>query len=237
MIEEIGVGEIAMRLVLTLLAGGLVGLDRGQRGRAAGLRTTILVCLAASATMIQVNLLLGMRHRPEDSYIDLDLMRLPLGVLSGIGFIGGGAILRRGSRITGVTTAATLWFVSVMGLCLGGGQIGLGMALLVICLIVLKALKSFEYRIQRELYAHLHLTIHPDSLDEDELRSRLAKEKFRVVALTLKSVNTREKSYRRYEMRVKCRKGHSRQRTPEFITELSRHPGVKRLSWSPEIRS
>lgn len=237
MIEEIGVGEIAMRLALTLLAGGLVGLDRGRRGRAAGFRTTILVCLAASATMIQVNLLLGMKHRPEDSYISLDLMRLPLGVLSGIGFIGGGAILRRGSRITGVTTAATLWYVSVMGLCLGGGQIGLGMALLVICLVVLKGLKSFEYRIQRELYASLRLIVQPDRLNEDKLRSRLTEGKFRIVSLSLKSMNTPEKSYCRYEMRVKCHKSHFRNRTPEFITELSRYPGVVRLSWSPEIRS
>ena len=53
-------------------------------------------------------------------------MRLPLGILTGVGFIGGGAILKKGGSITGVTTAATLWIATVIGLCLGGGQLALG---------------------------------------------------------------------------------------------------------------
>jgi putative Mg2+ transporter-C (MgtC) family protein len=56
-----------------------------------------------------------------------DLMRLPLGILIGVGFIGGGAILRRDDIVVGVTTAATLWLVTVIGLCLGGGQLALGL--------------------------------------------------------------------------------------------------------------
>jgi len=54
----------------------------------------------------------------------MDLMRLPLGILTGVGFIGGGAIFKKGDLVTGVTTAATLWMVTVIGLCLGGGQLG-----------------------------------------------------------------------------------------------------------------
>jgi uncharacterized membrane protein YhiD involved in acid resistance len=63
-----------------------------------------------------------------------DLMRLPLGILTGVGFIGGGVILRRDDIIVGVTTAATLWCVTVIGLCLGGGQIRLGIVATVIAL-------------------------------------------------------------------------------------------------------
>ncbi len=69
-----------------------------------------------STAWIQVNLLLTVRGKALDSYIVMDLMRLPLGILSGMGFIGGGAILRRDNMVLGVTTAATLWFVTVMGL-------------------------------------------------------------------------------------------------------------------------
>src|ERR1700722_3313613 len=98
--------DIALRLALSLAAGGLIGLNRGEHGRPAGLRTTILVCLAASAAMIQANLLLNMPGRTSDSFIALDLMRLPLGILSGIGFIGAGAIIRQGDRVKGITTAA-----------------------------------------------------------------------------------------------------------------------------------
>ncbi len=85
--------EIALRLMLTAIAGTLVGLDRGEHGRPAGLRTTLLVCLAAAISMIQTNLLLTMAGRTNDSFVTLDLVRLPLGILTGMGF-GAGAILR-----------------------------------------------------------------------------------------------------------------------------------------------
>ena len=77
----------------------------------------------------------------------LDLMRLPLGILSGMGFIGGGVILKRGDMVVGVTTAATLWFVTVLGLCFGGGQTVLGSVVLVIGLIVLWGLKWLELQL------------------------------------------------------------------------------------------
>ena len=118
--------EIALRLALTVVAGTLVGLDRGRHGRPAGLRTTLLVCLASAVSKIQTNLLLPTTGKPTDSFVTLDLMRLPLGILTGMGFIGAGAILKKGDIVLGVTTATTLWFVTVLGLCFGGGQWILG---------------------------------------------------------------------------------------------------------------
>jgi putative Mg2+ transporter-C (MgtC) family protein len=100
--------DIAIRLALSVVAGGLIGLDRGEHGRPAGLRTTLLVCLSAAIAMIQTNLLLDTTGKTGDSFVTLDLMRLPLGILTGMGFIGGGAILRRDGFVLGVTTAATL---------------------------------------------------------------------------------------------------------------------------------
>lgn len=122
MSTELGWSEIALRLILTLAAGVLIGLNRETHGRPAGLRTTTLICLAASISMIQMNLLLGITGKTPSSFAVMDLMRLPLGILSGMGFIGAGAILKKGTLVSGVTTAATLWFSTVMGLCLGGGQ-------------------------------------------------------------------------------------------------------------------
>jgi putative Mg2+ transporter-C (MgtC) family protein len=100
--------DLVIRLVCTLIAGAIIGYDRGEHGKAAGLRTTVLVCMAASVAMLQMNYLLPLAGRSSDSFVTNDLMRLPLGILTGVGFIGGGAILRRGSLIVGVTTAATL---------------------------------------------------------------------------------------------------------------------------------
>ena len=86
--------------------------------------------------------------KTSDSFVVLDLMRLPLGILTGVGFIGGGAILRRGDDVHGLTTAATLWFVTVVGLCFGGGKIGLGVAGAVLGLLTLRALKLLELKLK-----------------------------------------------------------------------------------------
>src|ERR1700678_2409891 len=140
--------EVAIRLTLSVVAGALIGLDRGERGRAAGLRTTLLVCLAAAVAMVQTNLLLATRGRSPDSFIMMDLMRLPLGILTGMGFIGGGAILRRDGFVLGVTTAATLWFVTVIGLCFGGGQISLGIAATAAGVMVGSGRRVVGYRVK-----------------------------------------------------------------------------------------
>src|SRR5215510_8995726 len=77
-------------------------------------------------------------------------MRLPLGILTGVGFIGAGAILRRGDWIIGVTTAATLWIMTVIGLCFGGGQLALGCVATILAVITLWALRPIDVRIPRE---------------------------------------------------------------------------------------
>jgi putative Mg2+ transporter-C (MgtC) family protein len=113
--------DIVIRLALTMLASGVIGLNRGARGHAAGFRTTILVGLAASVAMIQTNILLPLSGKTPEAFSVMDLMRLPLGILTGVGFIGGRTIVKKGDLVVGVTTAATLWLVTVIGLCIGGG--------------------------------------------------------------------------------------------------------------------
>jgi putative Mg2+ transporter-C (MgtC) family protein len=145
--------DLALRVVLTLIAGGLIGFNRGVSGHAAGLRTTILVGLAACLAMMQANLLLV--SAVPNGGVRADVMRLALGILSGVGFIGGGTILRRGELVTGVTTAATLWFITVVGLCFGGGQLWLGAAGSAIGFLVVSALKWAELRMPRDQRALL----------------------------------------------------------------------------------
>jgi putative Mg2+ transporter-C (MgtC) family protein len=150
--------DIAIRLALTVLAGAVIGFDRGARGHAAGLRTTILVGLAASLSMILANLLLAAEGKSSTSFIQLDLMRLPLGILTGVGFIGGGTILKKGDLVTGVTTAATLWLITVIGLCLGAGQLALGCVGTAIGVVTLAALKWVDVKIPRRHRASLVIT-------------------------------------------------------------------------------
>ncbi|MBS0232784.1 MAG: MgtC/SapB family protein [Proteobacteria bacterium] len=153
--------DIAIRLALTMVAAALIGLDREAGGHNAGLRTTILVGLAAAVAMIQANLLLPVDGKTPGSFSVLDLMRLPLGILTGVGFIGGGAILRRGDLVAGVTTAGTLWIMSVIGLCFGGGQLTLGCIATALTLITLVLLKSVDEMIPREHQASVVLKAMP----------------------------------------------------------------------------
>src|ERR1700753_3439787 len=106
---ELDSKTIAIRLTLTVIAGLIIGFNRGEHGRPAGMRTTLLVCLAASLSMILANAMMNSRGKAQDSFIVLDLMRLPLGVLSGMGFIGAGKIFRTGSLVFGTTTLGRLW--------------------------------------------------------------------------------------------------------------------------------
>jgi putative Mg2+ transporter-C (MgtC) family protein len=155
--------DIVLRLLLTVLAGAVLGSNREARGHAAGLRTTILVGLAACVAMIQANILLPVDGKTSGSFGVMDLMRLPLGILTGVGFIGGGAILRRGDMVRGVTTAATLWIMTVIGLCLGGGQLWLGMGATLLAMLTLWVLKWIDKRIPREHSAALMISAKPSA--------------------------------------------------------------------------
>lgn len=99
--------------------------------------------------MIQANLPLTLEGKVSGSFAVMDPMRLPLGILIGSGSIVGGTILRKGGLVTGVTTAATLWLITVIGLCLGGGQLALGCVATAIGFITIAGLKWIDVRIPR----------------------------------------------------------------------------------------
>jgi putative Mg2+ transporter-C (MgtC) family protein len=220
--------DIALRLALSVVAGALIGLDRGEHGRPAGLRTTLLVCLAAAVAMIQTNLLLATRGRAADSFIMMDLMRLPLGILTGMGFIGGGAILRRDSLVLGVTTAATLWFVTVVGLCFGGGQIELGIASFAIGMIVLSGLRWIDHRMKREQYATLYMTTERDEPKQETIRATLQGAGYKVNVASVAYVNQQQ---RELEFRLQWHGIPERVDAPSFLRDLVSDPHVMAAQW------
>jgi putative Mg2+ transporter-C (MgtC) family protein len=224
--------EIALRLILSAIAGALIGWNRSEHGRPAGLRTTLLVCMAASISMIQANLLMDTAGRATNSFIMLDLMRLPLGILTGVGFIGAGAILRRENRVLGLTTAATLWFVTVMGLCFGGGQKVLGMTALVIGVAVLWGLRWIEMQIPQDRQAMLVLTIGPGGVTDDDVRKKIRLADYRIVSLGMTRDNVEQRRELVCELRWRARSDDTQE--PAFLDELARLPGVSRMKWSPE---
>ncbi|MGB6482715.1 MAG: MgtC/SapB family protein [Candidatus Acidiferrales bacterium] len=220
--------EIALRLALSVMAGTLIGLDRGKHGRTAGLRTTLLVCLAATVAMIQTNLLLVTVGKTADSFVTLDLMRLPLGILTGMGFIGGGAVLRRDGLAFGVTTAATLWFVTVIGLCFGGGQISLGIAAFALGMLVVSALRWFDYRMKQEQHATLSLTTDRDEPAQEQIYATVQNAGYKIQASSVAYVN---QTQRELEFTLRWRESLQKFSAPPFLRELSSDPHVSTVQW------
>ena len=221
--------EIAIRLAFAFVAGGLIGFDRGERGNAAGLRTTMLVCLAAAVAMIQTNLLLNTAGKPSDSFVMLDLMRLPLGILTGMGFIGGGAILRRGNILQGVTTAATLWFVTVMGLCFGGGQIALGIASFALAVVVLAGLRWFDSHMKHERHAIVRLTTVSDQPSEEEIISSIQHAGFKV-SLTAVTYSAQDEQ-RRLKFNLEWSASADPIQRPAFLKQFAEDERITEADW------
>ncbi len=221
--------DVALRLALTVVAGVAIGYNRSEHGKAAGMRTTLLVCLAASVAMIQVNMLLPMVGREPNSFVMNDLMRLPLGILTGVGFIGGGVILRRDNIVVGVTTAATLWLVTVIGLCLGGGQIALGLVTTALGLFALWALRWVEGRMRREYYAQFTIELDASGPGEAEVRRRLLAAGLAITASRI--VLHRESGHSELVFDISQQRRFESTETPPLLRELAAEPGVLRLQW------
>lgn len=228
MTPELHWPAIVVRLILTLLAGALLGVERSRNGHPAGLRTVILVILAASVAMIQMDLLLPTSGKTPSSFSVMDVMRLPLGILTGVGFIGAGAILRKGNMVVGITTAATLWFATVVGLCLGGGQLALGCVAAVIGYLVLSSLRWLEKRFERYQPATLTLIANENVFTPDHLRARLQAAKFRVTTISV--AYSREERRQRIRCEVRWPTAHASD-VPAILQELERTPGLIQLAW------
>ncbi len=227
-------GELALRLALTVLVSLMIGYNRSEHGKAAGMRTTVLVCLAAAVAMMQVNLLLPLAGRGPTSFVMNDLMRLPLGILTGVGFIGGGAILRRDNFLVGVTTAATLWMVTVIGLCLGGGQIALGLAAAAIALFALWTLRWVEDRMEREHSARFSVELDATGPGEAQIRDRLQRAGLTITATRCALQRAGAGTTRQFQFEVSQMRRFARTEVPPLLGELAREPGVIKARWEPQ---
>lgn len=132
--------QLILRLVLAMILGALVGLEREMHDRPAGLRTHMLVCIGAALFAI-ISLSVG----------DADPARIAAGVVTGIGFLGAGAIFRSKDHIKGLTTAADLWVVAAIGLAAGVGEYMLALiAALIVFLVLFGGRKLKQYLASRE---------------------------------------------------------------------------------------
>ncbi len=222
--------EILLRLLAAFGSGLIFGWERSSRGRPAGLRTTILACVAAAAAMIVSEklfvesgaMVLTGNWRPDPA-------RLGAGILTGIGFLGAGTIMRHENIIRGVTTAACLWFVTVVGLALGSGEFEIGGAVMVIGLISIFLLPRLEKYIESDRYVTLSVTESLDGLGEDELRKRVE-----AVGAHIKSIRLNydfEKKRKTIVFDIRLKKPLLYGACRQMLAELANCPGVAQASW------
>jgi putative Mg2+ transporter-C (MgtC) family protein len=139
--------DLILRLLIATVLGGLVGLEREWSNHAAGFRTHILVCIG-SATIMLLSIY-GFSEFASEPNVRMDPARLAAQVISGIGFLGAGAILRNGSKVSGLTTAASLWVVAAIGLCTGAGFFFGAAVATVFVLLSLFVLNKWERHLMR----------------------------------------------------------------------------------------
>lgn len=133
--------DVLMRMLCAMIVGTVIGIEREYTHRPAGLRTHILVALGACAVMITGQLIFT-QYRPFGG--TSDPARLAAQVISGVGFLGAGTIMREGVNVKGLTTAASLWAVACLGIAAGGGYYGVALLGMVLMFITLTLLELFQ---------------------------------------------------------------------------------------------
>lgn len=146
--------ELLLRLVLACVFGGIIGYERQSRRKSAGLRTNVLVCLGACLIMILSQEI----YQHVEGKTNADPARLAAQVVSGIGFLGAGAIMKEGLTVTGLTTAACLWVVAGVGLAVGGGFYSGAFITTALVFVTLGALSRLDNWVDHE--KRIGLTIH-----------------------------------------------------------------------------
>lgn len=163
--------ELVGRLAFSALLGSAIGYERERLAWVAGLRTHMLVCVGS--TLIMIVSAYGFSEVLSER-VTLDPSRMAAQVVSGIGFLGAGAILARGEIVRGLTTAASVWSVAGIGLAVGGGLYTPAVAATVIILIILAGIKPLEKRfIGTRQRRELLITAERDALSLDKLHEAL----------------------------------------------------------------
>jgi putative Mg2+ transporter-C (MgtC) family protein len=158
--------SLTFRMILSVVLGGLIGLEREWSNHAAGLRTHILVCVGSTTIMLLS--IYGFNDFIIEPNVRIDPARLAAQVISGIGFLGAGAIMRTGATVSGLTTAASIWVVAAIGLSVGAGfyYVSILAAILVLfCLFVLNHWERYLLRKRRQKEYTLCVSSKPESVN------------------------------------------------------------------------
>jgi putative Mg2+ transporter-C (MgtC) family protein len=206
--------QLLIQLLLAILLGGAVGLERELSGKPAGLRTNILICVGATLFTVLSLKLSGVRGDPA---------RVAAQILPGVGFIGAGTIMHARGSVSGLTSAATIWVVSAIGMALGAGAFeeALGTALLVI--IVLQGLGWLErYVSRRSTYSRLLVHARPGGNPVEELEALVRKS-----GLDIERIESRQENV---DLVIELELRGAKRLHDQAMLALLHHPAVRTVS-------
>ncbi len=212
-------GVMLARIVGALLIGALIGLERSFHGRPAGFRTHALVCVASALLMlVTVYQNEWMTHVTLEA-IRTDPTRMAQGIMTGIGFLGAGVIFKEGLTVRGLTTAASIWVTSAIGILIGIGFWMPALSGTFATLTVLSVFRVIENRMPSEFYAHHHLRFRREAvLAEDEVRRLIGSYGFSVANLSSRLVN--EGKFYEYRMVIRSRERDNAQALAQHLLKL-----------------
>ena len=168
--------DVIARTVAALLAGGAIGLERSFHGRAAGLRTYALVCFGSA-------LLVAAAHYEftADVHGSGEVTRVIQGIVTGIGFLGAGVIVKEGFSVRGLTTAASIWVAAAIGVVIGAGSYLTGAEATIVTLVALALLRHLEDRLPAQSYVRVDVAFDRSlAMDEDRFRQLIERHGFKM---------------------------------------------------------
>jgi putative Mg2+ transporter-C (MgtC) family protein len=224
--------ELLSRIGLAFLAGLILGMERESHGRAAGLRTTTLVSVASCLVMILSDSFYAesLRLTGNSPSWHPDPARLAAGVLAGMGFLGAGVIMRQNQIVRGVTTAAVLWFASILGLAFGAGALWLGIIGGAVGLLTLALLPALERLVQNDWYSTLVVSVRTGVQLVEPIQAVLRENRITVKSIELDT--DLDAGIQRVSAQLKYKKG-DLIHLPVIVSEsLGKLEGVKRIEGS-----
>ncbi len=212
--------DILIHLVVAMVAGGLIGLERSYYGRPAGFRTHTLVCMASSLLMLVTVYQRDWFTGAMIETVRVDPTRMAQGIMTGIGFLGAGVIMKEGASIRGLTTAASIWITAAIGILAGVGFYSAMAIVTILTLATLTLYRFVEQQLPMLIYVHTFIRFHQEqAMNEHQVRSLMYENGFGISNLCC--AVTHDRKFFEYDMVLKTRKEENMHRLTQSLAKSS----------------
>jgi putative Mg2+ transporter-C (MgtC) family protein len=220
--EPLSFWQMVLRIVAAVIFGAIIGVEREMKNRPAGMRTHVLVCLGAALIGLVEQQTIAHVVALDNAHINVSVGRLTAQIVSGVGFLGAGTIVIADRRITGLTTAASLWCVACLGLAVGAGLTTMA---LVACLVVMVVLKLMQEIVHVNTYKRLEIQFIHRNETLNYIRETFEKMNVKILDQDFHAENTPDGQ--NIYTNIYTLSMHGKIQYQDLITVLSEHPNIR----------